>query len=77
MNKLNHMEKHMIKMQHKAHRLRVILERFDLSVIDENVYDMANNLNDMQVEIANTYDGMEVALNYQETIEKRKAKWTM
>ena len=52
-------EKHLIKMKHKLHRLKIILERFAVGVIDENEYTMANELYLLKQEIENTYEGME------------------
>ena len=49
----------MIKMKYKLGRLKIILERFELSVIDEDEYGMMNNLYDLSKEIKNTYEGME------------------
>lgn len=56
-------EKNLIKMKHKLGRLKIILERFELAVIDEDVYQMSNQLTDMAKEIKNEYRGMEITKN--------------
>lgn len=55
-------EKHLAKMRHKAYKLKTILDRFVIGVIDENEYTMANELYFLKLEIENTYEGMEIKI---------------